>query len=342
MRRKPWVAAAAFAVLAGAALMFTNPKALTGEAGGAGCTVEDFADAELAKDEGHYLVMEVMVALALGLEQAQEYRGVAEEFTSDPLNMNDPVALANSNENNCYQTQIEQSEIASATVKVDFGNCSDQQGRIEVAVAAEFPQGTDLSQLNGLNGGDIPSEIPTDVDPNNPPDDIPADLPDDLPEDLPEDINPDDFIPTAVSYDLVMYDTERYGVLLEGLIGFTEPAEGDTQAIRTDLSFDFLDYSGTLTTTGAVTTDEGVSSVDFRGTFKSAGGLDWEVDADGLEVSEGCKGLRAGTLTANYSNPAVDNVEIVATFDGACNGCAQVQIDGRKVSDICIPDALGL
>ncbi len=337
MRRKPWVAAIGFAVLAGAALIFVNPRALTGEAGGAGCTPEDYADSQLAKREGQYLVMEVMVVLALGLEQGNEYMEVADDFTGDLSRLNDPVALANANEANCYQTTISDASLLGAKLDVDFGNCSDQSGRIEIAVAAEYPQGTDLSALGGLNGGDIPGEIPADFDPENP-----GDLPADVPADLPEDFDPADLEPTAIAYDLTMYDTQRYGVLLEGGLGFTQPAEeGAPQGLRTDLSFDFLDYAGTLTTQGTLRQQDNTSVVDFAGTFKSVGGLDWEVDASALTVQEDCKGLLSGELVATYSNPAIEHMEVVATFDGACNGCAQVSIDGRKVSDVCIPEALG-
>jgi hypothetical protein len=321
MRNKPWVAAVGFAVVAGAALMFVNPKALTGEAGGAGCTVEDYADSQLAKREGQYLVMEVMVA---------------GQFTDDLSSLTDPVALSNSNQNNCYATTINDASLLGAKMAVDFGSCSDQNGRIEIAVAAEYPQGTDLSALGGLNGGDIPSEIPPDFDPENP-----GDLPADVPSDLPEDLDAVDIEPTAIAYDLTMYDTERYGVLIEGLLGYTTPSAGGEQDVRTDLSFDFLDYAGTLTTRGKLRTDGDTSEIDFTGTFKSVGGLDWNVDATGLKVNPDCKGLMAGELVATYSNPAIEHLEVVATFDGACNGCAQVAIDGRKVSDVCIPEALG-
>jgi hypothetical protein len=339
MRRKPWFAAVAFALVAGAALMFVNPKALTGEAGGAGCAVDDFADAELAKQEGHYLVMEVMVALALGIEQGNGYLEMTQDFGDNPVAMNDPIALSNSNQNNCYQTEITDSTVTGAVIKIDFGNCTDEKGRIEVAVAAQYPQGTDLSALEGLlnGGGDIPSEIPADFDPENP-----GDLPAEIPEDIPEDVDPEDFVPDAVSYDLTMYDTESYGVLLEGLLGYTQPTEeGAPQGIRTDLSFDFLDYAGTLTTQGTMTVDGDTSVLDFTGAFRSVGGLDWNVDARGLGVNADCKGLLSGELVATYSNPAIEHLEVVATFDGSCDGCAHVTIDGREVSDICIPEALG-
>lgn len=345
MRRRPWVAAVAFAVLAGGAMMLVNPSALTGEAGGAGCTVENFADAELAKQEGHYLVMEVMVVLALGLEQGYSYLELTEEFTDDPAALTDPVALSNSNEENCYATAIEDASLMGAKLMVDFGNCPDETGRIEIALAVEYPEGTDLSLLDGLGGDDIPSEIPTDFDPENPddlPGDLPSDLPEDLPTEVPEDIDPDDYLPVATAIDLVMFDTERYGVQLEGGLGFTQPTtEGAEQDVRTDLSFDFLDYAGTLTTEGKLRVDGDTSEVDFAGTFRSAGGLDWVVDATALQVNADCRGLMSGQLVATYSNPAIDEVKVVATFDGACNGCAQVEIDGRKVSDICIPEALG-
>jgi hypothetical protein len=326
MRRKPWVAAVGFAVLAGAGLVFTNPKVLTGDAGGAGCTPEDYADSQLAKQEGQYLVMEVMVALALGLDQAYDVLDATGDITDDPTTLTDPVALARINEENCYSVAVTDATAVSANVGIDFGSCSDRSGRVEMAVATEYPQGFDPSTLGGLDGTDVPRDVD------------PGDLPSDLPSDLPAGA-----APVAVAYDMTMFDTQRFGVLLEGLIGFTQPADEDApQGLRTDLSFDFLDYAGTLTTTGTLRSEGDDSDVDFTGTFKSVGGLDWTVDATGLRVNADCKGLKAGRLVATYSNPAIDLVEVVATFDGACNGCAQVEIDGRKVSDVCIPEALGL
>jgi hypothetical protein len=301
MRRKHWLAAGVFAFLALGALLLVRPGALTGEAGGAGCeAANSLADAELARSEGRYLVMEIMVALALGLEQADRYIGIAE-----PL-LTDSGAIAASNQENCFQSQVVTASQATAPkLKVDFMNCPSESGRFEAGIAMGPPEDVDPATL--------PPQVAATF----------ADLP-----------------PGTVVYDLAMYDTKPYGVLLEGSIKLTDSP--DSERITTDLSFDFLDYSGSLAVDGTVVRNAALSSITMAGTFRSSGGLDWAVDGSDLGVEETCRGLKSGRLTGTYGGDGGAQVQVVASFDGSCDGCAAITLDGVEEPKVCIPEALAL
>ncbi len=286
----------AFAALIGGALLVASPDTLTGEAG-AGCAGGQLADGEMARAEGRYLVMETMVALALGLEQADHYIELAA-----PLATQGATGVENASEDNCYAAELIESEQLGGAVRVDFRDCPNETGTIELSVGAELPQG--------------------------------------LPDGLPDDVAREELPPGSVVYGLSMQDTVRYGVLLEGLMGIEQTPE--SESLRTDLSFDFLDYTGNLAVAGPVERTETTTSVTMVGTFSSVGGLDWEVQGSNLVVADGCKGLKSGRLEAHFSNEQVVDVTVVAEFDGSCDGCASVQIDGVEKPRVCIPEELAL
>ncbi len=287
MRRKPWIAAVGFALLVGVALVLVTPGALTGEAA-AGCAPgDDLAAAELAKSEGRYLVMEMMVVLGLTLEQADKYIEIAAPLATPGATTGEA----------CYSAeQLPGATQTSAAVRVDFTSCPGESGSIELGVEVPVPPAGSTS----------------------PPD------------------------PNAVHYDLAMYDTKPYGVLLEGNLGIDNTSSSET--MTTDLSFDFLDYAGALAVDGTVERDDAAQTqtVTLAGTLSSVGGLDWDVQGSNLAVAEDCRGLAGGQMTARYGNELVDEVLVVATFDGTCDGCADVTIDGVPKPEICIPDILQL
>lgn len=300
MRRKPWIAAGVFAALALVTMVVVRPDVLTGEAGGAGCEgANNFADAELARGEARYLVMEVMVGLALGLDQMNRYIDLAE-----PL-FQDTAAIPAANEANCYKSEVVQTPQTPTKLKMDFQSCPQETGRIEFGMAVGLPEGVDPATL--------PQEVRDQL----------ADLP-----------------PGASAYDLSMVDTKSNGIPMEGNIRITDT--GGSQAIEGRLAYSFLDYSGDMTVDGTIESSDTADVVTMVGTFESTGGLHWTLEGSNISVTDGCRGVKAGRLVGRYDGGDLGNVEVIATFDGDCDGCANVTVDGVEKPEICIPEMVSI
>lgn len=205
----------------------------------------------------------------------------------------------------CYATQVIPQQSANPKVKVDFSNCPGETGSVEMGMAAGLPAGVDPSML--------PPEVVAAAG------------------DLPQ---------GSVQYDMLMTGTKTSGVLLEG--GFKITTTAATSALDMDINFDFLDYSGDLDVDGTIETAEGVDSVTMAGTFVSSSSLTWTIEASNLGVAEGCRGLKSGRMVGTYDGGEMGKVEVVATFDGACDGCANITVDGAEAPKICIPEQLSL
>jgi hypothetical protein len=300
MRRKPWIAAGVFAAAAFVALLVVRPGVLTGEAGGAGCeAVENFADAELAREEARYLVMEVMVGLALGLDQVDRYIALAEPLLADA------ASIETANQQNCYRSELLPTTQNQPKVRVDFQSCPQESGRLDVGLAVGLPEGVDPNTL--------PPEVREQV----------ADLP-----------------PGAQAFDLTMVGTKSNGIPLEGNMRLVEA--GGSQTVEGRLQYSFLDYSGDLALEGTIEGTEAARSVTMTGTFESSGSLHWTLEGSNLTVVDGCRGLKAGRMVGRYDGGAQGAVDVVASFDGSCDGCAKITVDGVEKPNICIPDMVQL
>lgn len=242
------------------------------------------------------------VGVALALSVAQTDRFVG---LGEPLLAS--AAAGQSPPTNCYSTQVVSTTPSTPKVKIDFSNCPGETGTLEMGLASGLPAGVDPATL--------PPEVAAAAAP-----DVPA---------------------GAVRYDMVMTGTKTSGVLLEGGFQLTT-GTGAAEALDLDINFAFLDYSGDLDVDGSIDASSGVDAVTMAGTFVSSGGLTWNIEASNLGVVEGCRGLKSGRMVGTYEGGELGKVQVVATFDGSCDGCATIQIDGADAPKICIPEQLSL
>jgi hypothetical protein len=309
IRRKPLVTGASIAILVGAGLLIANPKLLTGDAGEAGCgAVDDLVDKETAYGEARFLATEVMVTLALGLDRVDNYIA-----TVEPL-VESPVAVSQSNQSECYQaTVLELEPPATGKLQLDYANCSDDTGLVVVAIEKEYP---DLEDI------ELDPDAPMDPETGQP------QLPD-----------PSSIEPLSVKYELEMEEVTTSGVQIEGSVRVDEISE-EERNFTTELSIDFLDYAGTLLADGSANYQEGNATVVFAGTFRSVTGLDWKITASDLVLQDGCSGAKSGSIIGTFENSVGEPLEVVSSFDGSCDGCANITVGGAEQQPICIPEMI--
>ena len=110
-------------------------------------------------------------------------------------------------------------------------------------------------------------------------------------------------------------------------------------AITTSL----LDFQGTAMMAGSVELDldNATTRLNMGGSFRSATGLDWEILINDLVVGTSCLGALSGNINAIFDS-AAGRVDVIATADGSCNGCLQLEIDGIEQEDLCLPEIPGL
>lgn len=214
--------------------------------------------------------------------------------------MESPSAVAESNASNCYQAELAIESLTERNLAIDFGRCPDESGTARVELVIPDPLG---------NG----------VDPDAPADDDAA----------PE--------PETTTVRLVLADSVRGGIAVDGSATLVDTEAG--RHLTTDLNVEFLDYAGLLQIEGDVVHADDADTVTADGVFRSVSGLDWQLDAEGIVLSDSCQGARAGTLTLVYEG-AGDPVVVEATFAGSCDGCAQVTVDDQRAPDICLPSEI--
>ncbi len=361
----------------GLGLIFAPPEKLRGAASEAGCTPEDLVSNEKARAEGRYVALEMIAVLGAGLGATFQYG----ETTSEVLvaqAQGQPVPQTGCYQVSVEQAN---GNDGSGQVNYDFAGCQDRAGilRVEqgpVVVEGGLPEEVPDSGARdeeGEGGGGSSSGWPDGL-PDGLPDDLLDNLPDEFPEDL-EDLTEDDLedlltsmtqgnASTAVT---VSYDNYEQGLLkiqggmtLGTKVEFSElvdegvpssqanPAEliagglnkGElVAAVTTSL----LDFQGTAMVAGSVELDldNATTRLNMGGTFRSATGLDWEVLINDLVVGTTCLGALSGNINAIFDSPA-GRVDVVATADGACNGCLQLEIDGIEQEDLCLPEIPGV
>jgi len=282
----------------------------------------------------------------------------------------------------CYQVSVEQSNSGDGSGKVnyDFTGCQDKAGLLTVEqgpviVESELldtPDESDARDEEGEGGGSSPGW------PEGLPDGLPDDLLDNLPEDFPEDLQDlteEDLeglltsmsqgsASTAVT---INYDGYEEGLLkiqggmtLGTKVEFSELVENGQPSAQSNpaeliagglnrgelvaaITTSLLDFQGTAMLAGSVELDldEGNTRLNMGGTFRSVTGLEWEIMINDLVVGTSCLGALSGDINAIYDSPA-GRVDVIATADGACNGCLQLEIDGIEQEDLCLPDIPGM
>ncbi len=362
--------------LVGLALVFAPPDKLKGAASEAGCTPQDLVANDKARAEGRYVALEMIAVLGAGLGATFQYGEATTEVLLAQA-QGQPVSQAG-----CYQVSVEQSNGTDGSGKVnyDFTGCEDKAGTLiveqgPIIVDAELPEELDETGARdeeGEGNGSIPGW------PEGLPDGLPDDLLDNLPEDFPEDLQDlteedlEDLLTsmtqgsasTAVT---ISYDGYEEGLLkiqggmtLGTKVEFSDLVEGGQPSAQSNpaeliagglnkgelvaaITTSLLDFQGTAMLAGSVELDldNATTRLNMGGTFRSVTGLEWEIVINDLVVGTSCLGALSGDINAIFDSPA-GRVDVIASADGSCNGCLQLEIDGIEQEDLCLPEIPGM
>jgi hypothetical protein len=364
-------------VLLGVALIFAPPASLKGAAAEAGCTPQDLIANEKARAEGRYVALEMIAVMGAGLAVTLQY-GEATTNVLVAQAQGQPAPQLGCYSTSIVESNgID----GSGKVSYDFTGCDDQSGTLSVEqgpVLIETDFSDDLggaaASAEDAVGGDASNPVFPDGVPDGLPEDLLDNLPDDFPENL-EDLSEDDLAELLTSMTqgsastavTVSYEGYREGLLnLQGgmtlgtKIEFSELVDGGIPSAQSNpaelvaaglnkgelvaaLTTSLLDFQGTVMLAGSVELDldNGTTRLNMGGTFRSITGLDWEIIINDLVVGADCLGALSGDINAIFDSPA-GRVDVIATADGACNGCLKLEIDGVEQEDLCLPDIPGV
>ncbi len=360
--------------LIGLALVFAPPASLKGAASEAGCTPQDLVANEKARAEGRYVALEMIAVMGAGLAVTFQYGDSATQvLLAQAQGQTVP-------QTDCYAVSVDEanSEDGSGKVSYNFAGCEDKTGTLiveqgPVIVEADIPEdlgGSGARDDEEGSGGSIPGF------PDGLPDGLPDELLDNLPENLPEnlgDLTEEDLnellnsltqgsASTAVTISYNNYSEGMLkiqgGMTLGTKVEFSELVDGGVPSgdptdlvaaglnkgeLVSAITTSLLDFQGTAMLGGTVELDleNATTRLNMGGTFRSATGLDWEILINDLVVGTACLGALSGNINAIYDSPA-GRVDVIATADGACNGCLQLEIDGIEQEDLCLPEIPGV
>lgn len=288
----------------------------------AGCTeAEDFFLLETARDEGSYIPLQLAGTLALGVVRGSQFAEVSADVqaagTTAGIDTDPDCATI-------VLLDAMGGQDLLGSVQYDFSNCGNTSGSINVTQAIVIP---------GLSGDDDAERdeegeagLPNDWDGELPPDwdgEIPH--PDDLEELLAE----------GTANMAVEFEQYSEGYLhMQGGIAMEAGSVGG--ALDAALSVSALDYGGDIDVAGhwAPGLSEGAMKFSFVGDFVSSTDLGWTVDARDVELDAECMDALGGELHARYEN-SQGRVDVTAVFDGLCDGCATIFVDGVEQGNTC-------
>lgn len=284
--------------------------------------VDPTLELELARSEARYLPLEVGATTALGVFKASVFAelsasiqadGSTAGYETDPpcvgIDLLDPMGA----------------DDLSGAVRYDFTRCGSAGGALQVDQRVLLP------------------ELPTDerdVPQGDWPEDWDGDWPEDWDGELPTGDDLEDLLLGGGSANMAVgFDSFSEGILgMDGSLALDGGVDGG--ALSVDLSVSALDYGGDLVAQGAWAPGATASEQQFQfaGTFTSSAGLDWTVQADGIQLDAECGDARGGELRATFTNDA-GRVELRAVFSPTCDGCAEVFINGVSEGETCLDTA---
>jgi hypothetical protein len=364
-------------LLLGLALLVSPPNRLKGAASEAGCTPEDLVANEKARAEGRYVALEMIAVMGAGLGVTFQY---GESTTQVLLAQAQGQAVPQSGCYQVSVEQANGTD-GSGKVNYDFAGCEDRTGTLTVEQGPVVVESELVDELTDSEGRDEEEEGSGGTIPGWPeglPDGLPDDLLDNLPEDFPEnleDLTEEDLenlltsmtqgsASTAVTISYEGYSEGllqiQGGMTLGTKVEFSELVEGGVPSAQSNpaeliagglnkgelvaaITTSLLDFQGTAMMAGSVELDldNATTRLNMGGTFRSATGLDWEILINDLVVGTSCLGALSGNINAIFDSPA-GRVDVIATADGSCNGCLQLEIDGIEQEDLCLPEIPGL
>jgi len=341
----------------------------------AGCTPQDLVENEKARAEGRYVALEMIAVMGAGLAVTFQYG----EATTDVLIAQGQGQAPP--QNGCYTVSVLESSGADGSGKVnyDFTGCDSQSGTLSVEQGPVVIEGglEGGSEESGArdeeDGGDPIPGWPEGL-PDGLPDDLLDNLPDDFPENL-EDLSESDLeelltsmtqgsASTAVTVSYEGYEEGllkiQGGMTLGTKIEFSELVDGGVPSADTNpadliagglnkgelvvaITTELLDFRGTAMLAGSVELDldNATTRLNMGGSFRSATDLNWEILINDLVVGTACLGALSGNINAIHYSPA-GRVDVMATADGACDGCLKLEINGVEQEDLCLPEIPGV
>ena len=364
-------------LLLGLGLILAPPEKLKGAASEAGCTPQDLVANDKARAEGRYVALEMIAVMGAGLGVTFQY---GDATTQVLIAEAQGQAVPQTGCYQVSVEQANGAD-GSGKVNYDFSSCADQSGTLVVEqgpVIVEVDllgEGQDTGARDE-DGTGSDSSIPGWPEglPDGLPDDLLDNLPDDFPQDL-QDLTAEDLeellmsmtqgsASTAVTISYDNYEdgllTLQGGMTLGTKVEFSELVEGGVPSAQSNpaeliagglnkgelviaLTTSLLDFQGTAMVAGSVDLDldNGTTRLNMGGTFRSVTGLEWEVFINDLVVGTSCIGALSGNINAIFDSPA-GRVDVIATADGACDGCLQLEIDGIEQEDLCLPEIPGV
>tara|TARA_B100000029_G_scaffold291910_1_gene285476 strand:+ start:161 stop:1231 length:1071 start_codon:yes stop_codon:yes gene_type:complete len=340
------------------AILVSDSRRLKGAADEAGCEgVGALVDIETARAEARYVPIEVVAVMGLGLGMAFQYGSQTGEVLAAQLQGQSVP------QGDCYSIDVVNPVDleGNGAVAFDFAQCESRGGSVTVHQGkTTLPE---IPALPGSEGRDDGIEIPTDGS-------IPEGLPEDLEglqdlteEELQELV--DSILEGSASAAVgVVYDDYNEsllniegGITLSSTVALNEltPGAGGSEetlggaaglplsltkgTLETDIATSVFDYAGTAVLAGPFSVDPDTmqSTINLDGTFTSTTGLEWEIIINDLVIGGDCLGAVSGNINAIYDGPS-GRVDVVATANGACDGCIQMEVDGVEQPDLCLPD----
>jgi len=339
------------------AIFVSDSTRLKGAAEDAGCEgMGALVDIETARAEARYVPIEVVAVMGLGLGMAFQYGSQTGEVLAAQLQGQSVP------QGDCYAIDVLNPVDleGNGAVAFDFSQCEGKGGAVTVHQGkTTLPE---IPALPGSEGREDGTEIPLDGS-------IPEGLPEDLEglqelseEELQELV--DSILEGSASAAVgVVYDDYNEsllniegGITLSSTVQLNEltPGAGATEGalsatglplsltqgtLQTDIATSVFDYAGTALLEGPFSVDPETmqSTINLDGTFTSTTGLEWEIIINDLVIGGTCLGALSGNINAIYDGPS-GRVDVVATANGTCDGCIQIQVDGMDQPDLCLPD----
>ena len=355
-------------VLVGGGILFSQSHNLKASADGAGCgNFEDLIEMESAYNEARYLPIQVIAVMGVGLGLGFQYSAMTGDVLAADLN-----ETAYQSPDCSVASVVEKvTPTGSGEVKFDLNNCESQSGLVTISQGA-----TTLPDLPDTLGGielPDPADIPTDpseIDPDNLPTEVPEN-PEDL-EQLQEDLSElteeelQEFTEsllsgTATNSAGILFDSFKNGLLevdgglvlgLEIGLDNADPdavdnsqlsAQANSGTLQTQLRASLLDYEGVAEFSGpwSLDADAGTTTLNLTGGFLSINKVTWAMEIEDLVIGGDCLGGKSGSINATYTGPA-GTVAMTAEFNGSCDGCVPITIDGQSAGESCLPEIPGV
>lgn len=279
-----------------------------------GCEFADsVADLETARGEAEYVPVEVAATVALGVARALDY-GAYSSVVHSSYATGQPITA-----DGCIGIQVVQAIGADGhgALRYDFAGCPGQGG------AAVVEQ-----TIAGIGAGESWEDVVSSGDVNE--DGMEDDLGDLL---------------QAEADVMVRYDGYEEGVLrMSGQMALGGGVTGGSSAtgpLVCSMAVSARGYATSLLAQGEWSGSrygDDARQVTFAGSLLSAAGLEWTVMGEDVVLSPDCMGPVGGRLSAVFENDA-GRVEMTATFDQACDGCADLLLDGVSQGRTCFAAA---